>query len=152
MSLNFHLIVSTASCGKFFKAALTLSMLQNSFLIDQWNHLNCGWSLLSNFQTYHFWLSLLYHLEKLWCSWHRHYIWKMNLPLTFLWFSSISCKPSGCSFSKRLSYCQHFCNKYCMAILQDLTWLTNCFLQKSFVLLQASAWGIGSHMHASAHA
>ena len=50
----------------------------------------------------------------------------MDLYLTFLWFSSISCEPSGYSFGRRLGYCQHLCDKYFTAILQDLTCLTNC--------------------------
>ena len=105
-------------------ATICLLLFQNSYPTDRWNHLINGRSLL--LQTYHFWLPLLDHLGKLWwCCWYRHYTWKMDLPLTFLWFLSISCEPSGYSFGRRLSYCQHLCDYY-MANLQDLTWLTNC--------------------------
>ena len=91
------LFVSTGSkMHKFFQAALTLSAVASKQLPDQWNHL-----LL---QTYHFRLSLLDCLGRLsWCCWYRHYTWKMDLPLTFLWFWSISCEPSGYSFGRRSS-------------------------------------------------
>ena len=82
------LFLSTGSkLWKFFQAALTLFLLQNSYLIDQWNQLNKRRSL----QTYHFRLSFLDHFGKLpSCCQYRHYTGKMDLPLTFLWFSSIS--------------------------------------------------------------
>ena len=91
-----------------------LLLLRNSYVTDWRNHLNNGRSLL--LQTFLFWLALLDHLRKLWCSCYRHYTWKMDLPLTFFWFSSISCEPSGYSYGRTLSYCQDLCNKYCTAI------------------------------------
>ena len=73
--------------------SLCLLLLQNSYLTDLWNHLNNGRRLL--LQTFHFRLSLVNHLGKLsWCCWHSYHTWKIDLPLTFLWFSSISCEPS----------------------------------------------------------
>ena len=66
-----------------------LPLLQNSYLNDWWNHLYNGKSLL--LQTYHFKLSIMDYLWKLyWFCWYRDYPWKMDLPLTFPWFSSIS--------------------------------------------------------------
>ena len=82
--------------------SLSLLLLRNSYLTDWWNHLNNRRSVL--LQTYHFQLSLLNPVGKLsCCCWYRHYTWKMDLPLTFLWFLSISCEPSGYSFGRRLS-------------------------------------------------
>ena len=83
---------------------LCLLLLQSSCLTDRWNYLNNGRSLL--LQAYHFRLSLLDHLGKLWwCWWYRHYTWEMDLLLTFLWFSSLSCEPGGYSFGRGLSKC-----------------------------------------------
>ena len=95
------LFVSTGSeLGKLFQAPLTLSIFVSKQLTDRWNHLNKGRSLYYKLII----SNLLDHLGKLsWCRWYRHYTSKIDLPLTFLWFSSISCKPSGYSFGKRLS-------------------------------------------------
>ena len=62
------LFVSTGSkLWKFFQAALTVSVVASKQPRD-WNHLNNGRSLL--LQTYHFQVSLLDHLGKLWwCCW-----------------------------------------------------------------------------------
>ena len=84
--------------------SLCLLLLQSGCLTDRWNHLNDGRSLL--LQAYYFRLSLLDHSGKLWwCWWYRHYTWEIDLVLTFLWFSSISCGPSGYSFGRGWSKC-----------------------------------------------
>ena len=76
-----YLTVLEANCGSSSRSlSLCLLWLQNSFLTDWWNHLNNERS--QQLQTYHFQLSLLDHLEKLWCCFqYRHYTWKMDLPL-----------------------------------------------------------------------
>ena len=71
---------------------------------------------------YNFWIIFRYCDDVLVQALHLKDGSTFNLPLIFEHLLWTQCY----NFCRRLSYCQHVCDKYRMAILQDLLWLMNC--------------------------